>query len=596
MSLDTEPTTGNGRGQDQRGRQPARRPQGAATANGDRRPEVRVTTEEHLVNDAATAALASDPDQNQRGGLLVRVVADDASAAGHVRRPSGARIEPLTQPTLRERLSAAARWVQMVNTRDGSAERPARPPAWCVAAVHARGKWNGVRRLEAVVDHPVLRPDGSVLDRPGYDADTGLYYHPAGAAPGALAGAPTKADAAAARDALLEVVHDVPFAADHHRAAWLAALLTPLARFAFRGPAPLFLVDANVRGAGKGLLCDAAGLIVTGRRFSVCDYTNDRDELRKRITALALQGERLVLFDNLEGRFGNGTLDAALTADTWEDRVLGVNRTVRLPLFVTWFATGNNVAVGADTARRVCHVRLECSEEHPERRAGFRHPDLLAWVEANRPPLLAAALTVLRAYCAAGRPDLGLAPWGSFTGWSALIRGAVVWCGLPDPAAGRLELQERSDATAEAMGALLAGWLRLDPHRRGLTAGEVVERVYKRPPDQAEDWHADLRAALDVLLPRPDGRLLGYTLRSHRKRVFKGLFLAHTGGSDRNGTRWAVYPAAEFSAGGRPASEPSPPSPRLHRPEGGDGEMVEMVHPKPESETAPVRDWEEGAA
>ncbi len=70
--------------------------------------------------------------------------------------------------------------------------------------------------------------------------------------------------AIAARDLLLEVVADFPFALPLYRAAWPAALLTPLARFAFAGPAPLFLVDANVRAAGKGLLLDtiSPGLVL----------------------------------------------------------------------------------------------------------------------------------------------------------------------------------------------------------------------------------------------------------------------------------------------------------------------------------------------
>jgi hypothetical protein len=102
---------------------------------------------------------------------------------------------------------------------------------------------------------------------------------------------PTLADARAARDALLEVVVDFPFERPAHRVAWLAALLTPLGRFAFLGPAPLFLVDANVRAAGKGLLLDTLGRLLTGERFTITTYTQDEDELRKRITSLALAGK-----------------------------------------------------------------------------------------------------------------------------------------------------------------------------------------------------------------------------------------------------------------------------------------------------------------
>src|SRR5207237_390767 len=159
------------------------------------------------------------------------------------------------------------------------------PPGWCVSAVHSRGEWPGIPHLEAVVDYPVLKRDGTVLCKPGYDAETGLYLEPPRKLPN-IPDRPTKTDAIAARDRLVGVVADFPFAADVHKAAFLAALLSPLARFTFEGPAPLFLVDANVRGAGKGLLLDCISRIVTGERFTVATYTADGDELRKRITSL----------------------------------------------------------------------------------------------------------------------------------------------------------------------------------------------------------------------------------------------------------------------------------------------------------------------
>ena len=36
-------------------------------------------------------------------------------------------------------------------------------------------------------------------------------------------------------------------------------------RYSYYGPTPLFLIDANVRGSGKGLLADCAITIATGR-------------------------------------------------------------------------------------------------------------------------------------------------------------------------------------------------------------------------------------------------------------------------------------------------------------------------------------------
>src|SRR5262249_49129423 len=151
-----------------------------------------------------------------------------------------------------------------------------------------------------------------------------------------------------------------------------------------------------------------------------------------------------------------------------------------------------------------------------EERSGFRHPNLLAWVGENRGHLLGAALTILRAYCAAGRPDQGLPAWGSFEGWSGLGRSAVVWVGLPDPGETRLVLQEPADVAAESMAVILACWEQMDPDRQGLTSAEVVHRLYKEPPVPAPDYYTDLKDALEALLGKPDGQRLGYRLRSYR--------------------------------------------------------------------------------
>ena len=72
-----------------------------------------------------------------------------------------------------------------------------------------------------------------------------------------------------------------------------------------------------------------------------------REELRKRITSLAAEGEHMVLLDNLAGPVGNDVLDAALTSDHWKDRVLGSNRVYNGPLHVVWFGTGNNCYFGS---------------------------------------------------------------------------------------------------------------------------------------------------------------------------------------------------------------------------------------------------------
>ena len=154
-----------------------------------------------------------------------------------------------------------------------------------------------------------------------------------------------------------------------------------------------------------------------------------------------------------------------------------------VPLYATWFATGNNVILVGDTARRVVHIRLESPEENPEERAGFHHSDLLAWVHHKHPRLTAEAVTILSAYCAAGRPDMRLPAWGSFEAWSALVRQAIVWTGLPDPGSTRTELVSQSDREAVALRQLLAGWEELDSAGVGMTVAAALRELAEHPHD-----------------------------------------------------------------------------------------------------------------
>lgn len=502
----------------------------------DQRPRILITPNEHDVNDAALLALASDTGIFQRGGVLVHVVNDAGCDDGIDRRGRLPRIAQLPEMALRERLTRCARFRQVRKTEDGFSEVDAHPPMWCYKAILQRGTWASVPRLVGVVPSPVLRPDGSVLRAPGYDARTGLYCAFGDTLD--LPERPTKVDAGAAAQRLLDVVCDFPFSKPAHRAAWLACVLTPLARFAFAGPAPLFLSDANVRGSGKTLLAELVSLIVYGRDIARMANPRDDDEARKRITALALAGDPIVLIDNVVGRLGCASLDAALTATVWKDRLLGFNSIVELPLSVTWLASGNNVMLAADTSRRVLHIRLESDQERPEERTGFKYADVRQYVRQHRPSLLGAALTILSAYCQAGRPQQGLTPWGSFEGWSEVVREAVVWAGMPDPGTTRQELAETADREVGSLRDLLDTWIQIDPHGYGVTAAEIADRL-RASPDGCREFRA---ALLELCPPKrgdlPDSRQIGNQFAHVRRRVIGGKALDFR---ERRGRRRAWF-------------------------------------------------------
>jgi hypothetical protein len=549
----------------------------------DKRPKVFLGPNEHHVVERTLMALREGDDNlYTRGGELVRVVRS-ARARTLIAMPEAPRIESVPLPNLRLRMCMATRFMVVTRRGENFVEKQVSPPNEIVKGVATLGHFPGVRPLEAVVESPIVRPDGSILQTPGYDAATGLLYLPSAKFPPIL-DAVSKALALKALELLLDVVCDFPFRSDAHRATWIAGLLTMVGRFAFAGPAPLFLVDGNVRACGKGLLADVAALIALGRDFAKASNTTDDDEMRKIILSIGLAGELAVCLDNVAGALGTPSLDAALTTTTWQGRKLKTNETPRVPLFATWWATGNNVILLADTTRRVAHIRLESAEENPEERTGFKRPDLRAWARQERGKLLTAALSILSGYIQAGRPRHNLKPWGSYEGWSDLVREAVVWLGLPDPGLARLELAREADRDGNALRALLAGWEELDPKSEGLTVAEAA-KLLAESPNKYPAMRGALAELFDMPADKPPSpKKLGYKLRQFKGRIAGEKYFqsedahggvhkwrvrkAGNGGDGGNGGdvsltpyMCATPPTRAYTHGAvRDGSQPSPPS------------------------------------
>lgn len=488
----------------------------------DERATIIITTDEARVIDEALGALARDAGVYTRGhpAHLARVV--------HPRRPGAPLVAELSTAALRDRLTRHAWFAR--RGKDGSL-RWAHPPEWCVAGLAARAEYPDLRDLVGVVTTPTLRPDGTILDQPGYDAPTGLLYAPAGTPP-RIPARPTSADARRARDELLEVVCDFPFASSAHRAAWLAGVLTLVARHAIEGNVPMIVIDANVAGSGKGLLADTIATIGTGAPLARKPQPGSDEEMRKYILSVAIAGTPLVLLDNCTGKVSYRSLDAALTCEgRWEDRVLGKSESRTLPLRAIWLLTANNAALGYDLMRRALPIRLASDHEHPEDRTDLRQRDLVTWLRRERSRLVRAALTCLRAYYVAGAPERDLVPWGSYAAWSRLIRQTVVWLGLPDPIEARHDLRARADVDREAIVAIYDALGRLG----GGTAAGLRDAAVR---------DADLHAALVELAgggdELPTVRRIGTVLRGLVGRVIAGRRLERAGAAHGHTTRWRI--------------------------------------------------------
>jgi len=477
----------------------------------------------HRIVDEAEAALLESNKHEifQRGGVLVRVVRlESPSSCRGIKRDRGSLvIHPVELPSMAEKMTESATFT-ILDKRSHSWKPMDCPDRVAKTYMARAGSWK-VSTLTGIIEAPTLRSDGSILSTKGYDESTGLFLDPGREGFGEIRDKPTREDAEAAMALILDVLRDFPFVADSDRSAAVSAILSGLIRKSLK-TVPLHAFRAPKMRSGKTLLADCASLFATGRPCSVLSQSSSPEEERKRLLAILIAGDPVTCYDNIDRPFGGAAISQALTQETITDRLLGASKTVTAPTNTLFLATGNNLVFEGDITSRVVPCDIDPEQERPEERSFERN--LYEYIPDHRGRLVTAGLTVLRAFHVAGRPDQGLPGWGGFEEWSNWVRGAIVWLGLADPAAGRSKIEE-VDPVRTGLRDLYEAWadtLGTDP----VTARQVIKA--------AEDPEAEeLQTAVSEVACNRQGKMssraLGKFLSSNEKRIEDGMRIERSG-------------------------------------------------------------------
>jgi hypothetical protein len=334
---------------------------------------------------------------------------------------------------------------------------------------------------------------------PGYDPSTRLYYAPhPGLTICSVPLNPTPAEREAALALIWETIGEFPYVNDADRANALGLLFTPILRAAIKRHVPLALLDAPKPGSGKGLFADVVSLIATGGCTAILTAPDNDEEWDKRITAMLMQGRSIICIDNIASRLQSAKLDAVLTADIHEGRILGQSTMIKVPNRATWLATGNNIKIGGDLARRCYRIRFDPHVSRPWMRQGFKHEDLATWVSEQRGALIGALLTLARAWYAAGQPIAeGLPSLGTFTGWVKLIGSILAYAGVEGFLSNLEQLYEDIDEESVQWERFLTVWGDLF-HEEWITTQHVIARL---DGDGADSVEGDADSSLVNALP-----------------------------------------------------------------------------------------------
>ena len=100
-------------------------------------------------------------------------------------------------------------------------------PGAVARSVCVASPWSGMAPLSGIVEAPILRHDGTLLDRPGYDEATGLLFDPGQTRFGPISPKPTREQAKDALRLLLTIIKEFPFVDDASRSVAISAFITP---------------------------------------------------------------------------------------------------------------------------------------------------------------------------------------------------------------------------------------------------------------------------------------------------------------------------------------------------------------------------------
>jgi hypothetical protein len=334
-------------------------------------------------------------------------------------------------------LLAAHTFTYAVKSRKGkdgpeTYEEEVTPPNTVLAAALEPKEWPRLRPLFGIVGAPVLRPDGTLLQEPGYDPATCLYL----ASKVPLNPVPEKPSAAQVRTAREFLLHrflgDFPWVGDADKANYVGLLVTPILRSYLRTLIPFGVVTSTMPGSGKTILTCGLGMLY-GQR--ILTWTNSDEELRKAITSVLADPVGTIIFDNLaEGTVIDSPVLARLITDrTWADRLLGKNSTAAFANDRVWTATGNNLRLGGDMRTRSVLVGLDPDMPNPEERTGFKIPNLDQWIlmPANQREVLWHLLVLVVDWTRSGAPRRTGLTMRQFTPWAEAVGGFLEHHGIP---------------------------------------------------------------------------------------------------------------------------------------------------------------------
>lgn len=509
------------------------------------KPELRITNPVQTMRAVRNAITAGHlPDTYVTDGVLKHI--ERVSGQGPVRAsdtddsPLPVAATPSSPDLLAVWLSEHMYVYREKKDQDGNTQKSEDfPQIAALKRVLASKNWPDVLTLKGIIGAPVLRPDGTLLQDDGYDADTGLYLE-SKVKIERVPAQPTPEQVSAARQFIVdELLGDFPWKDKSDKANYMASLVTQILRPYLKCLVPLIVITATTPSSGKTILTSASGMLY-GQKFLAWPYSDE--ELQKTIVSALDAPAGVIIFDNVAERtvIESPILAGLLTAETYSARILGTNKARDFPNDRIWIITGNGLLIGGDMSSRVLLIRLDPDMPDPETRTGFTVPNLPQQIlnPGFQKKILWNLLVLVADWVNAGRKVAKGPTMRQFTPWLEAVGGFLDHHGIPGFFENHAETRASNEDDDIWFG-FLSTWHQLYPGKQfkavelRKTTASLHDPHTRRDPTDDGCWNGTFLK--DGRGHIPNGQKLGLMLKGrvdrwHGPYALRKVADTHSGG------------------------------------------------------------------
>lgn len=206
---------------------------------------------------------------------------------------------------------------------------------------------------------------------------------------------------------------------------------------------PAMMFWGNKPGIGKSLAAQCLAILKDGEQAAATSLEGGAREIENQIASELNDGRTTLFIDNQKGVINCPILEANMTCAQLGFRGFHTQSKIRRPNDILWLLTTNEGSPSDDLLSRCIHIRLHYEGDPATHRYRATEDEIVRYMKANRPGILAEAAGMVRVWLDAGRPRVHTP--GRFEKFSNTIGSILAANGLPGFLSNaRAEIREHS--------------------------------------------------------------------------------------------------------------------------------------------------------